>query len=259
VLCILGRFDEAAQLYRDWLASDPGNPSAQHYLAACTGQGVPARASDAYVASTFDDFAQSFDTKLEALGYRAPALIGAAVRALLGAPNKELDILDAGCGTGLCGPMLSPYARKLVGVDLSVQMLDRARHRGGYDVLYRVELTAFIDDQPQAFDVIVSADTLCYFGDLSAVSVAAYQSLRPGGRLFFTVEVLQPADATGPQTGFLLQTSGRYSHTKDYVRSKLLEAGFTNLALEEVVLRNEAAEPVHGYLVTAQRARACAN
>ena len=33
--------------------------------------------------------------------------------------SKSLDILDAGCGTGLCGALLSPYARRLVGVDLS--------------------------------------------------------------------------------------------------------------------------------------------
>jgi predicted TPR repeat methyltransferase len=256
VLCILGRFDEAAKLYRDWLVEEPGNPSALHYLAACTGQEVPTRASDAYVASTFDDFAQSFDTKLEALGYRAPALVGEAVNQLLGEPRPERDILDAGCGTGLCGAILKPFARRLVGVDLSVRMLDRARNRGDYDTLYRVELTAFIEDQPQAFDLIVSADTLCYFGDLTAVSQAAYGSLRAQGHLVFTVEALQPGDASGPlrpQAGFALETSGRYSHDRDYVRATLTEAGFRNLELRDVVLRSEAAEPVHGYLVTAQR------
>ena len=36
-------------------------------------------------------------------------------------------VLDAGCGTGLCGPLLRPYAKRLVGVDLSSGMLERAR------------------------------------------------------------------------------------------------------------------------------------
>ena len=38
-----------------------------------------------------------------------------------------LDVLDLGCGTGLCGPLLRPYARALAGVDLSPQMLERMR------------------------------------------------------------------------------------------------------------------------------------
>ena len=46
-------------------------------------------------------------------------------------PAKALDILDAGCGTGLCGPLLAPYARRLVGVDLSDGMLKHAREKNG--------------------------------------------------------------------------------------------------------------------------------
>ena len=38
-------------------------------------------------------------------------------------------MLDAGCGTGLCGPLIAPHARRLVGVDLSGQMLAHARER----------------------------------------------------------------------------------------------------------------------------------
>ena len=33
-------------------------------------------------------------------------------------PAGSLDVLDAGCGTGLCGPLVKPYARSLVGVAL---------------------------------------------------------------------------------------------------------------------------------------------
>ena len=41
-----GRIDEAADVYRKWLSLEPDNPLAQHLLSACTGEGVPARASD---------------------------------------------------------------------------------------------------------------------------------------------------------------------------------------------------------------------
>ena len=32
----------------------------------------------------------------------------AAAAKALGNPNGELEVLDAGCGTGWCGPMLRP-------------------------------------------------------------------------------------------------------------------------------------------------------
>lgn len=246
---LLGRFEEAAQVYRDWLAAEPNHPHAQHYLAACTGKDVPARASDAYVASEFDDFAQSFDAKLQALNYRAPALIGAKLASLLGAPRAEHHILDAGCGTGLCQPLLAPFARTLWGVDLSLGMLQQADRRGGYHKLFKAELTAFIHAHPQTFDAIVSADTLCYFGALEAVAQVSHAALRPNGWLLFTVEAL-PSEMTAP---FALRPHGRYGHTGDYVLRTLQQAGFHDVTLEPAVLRNEAAAPVRGFVVAAQR------
>ena len=46
--------DAAAQVYRDWLERDPDNPTARHLLAATTGEEVPERAADDYVATYFD-------------------------------------------------------------------------------------------------------------------------------------------------------------------------------------------------------------
>jgi predicted TPR repeat methyltransferase len=247
-LCVLERFDEAAQVFRDWLAVDPNNPSAKHYLAACTGKDVPQRASDAYVASTFDEFAQSFDAKLESLNYRAPELVAVTVSNLLGDPVARFDILDAGCGTGLCGPKLRPYARRMVGVDLSPKMLEKAKLRGDYHALHKAELTAFIQGQSNDFDLIVSADTLCYFGDLEPVCLAAQQALRAAGRLIFTVETLAEGD-------FKLHSLGRYSHSREYLSRVLERSGFSVTMLEEAVLRTEYGSAVHGYVVAAQVTR----
>ena len=83
--------------------------------AACTGHDVPARASNGFVERTFDGFAASFESKLERLSYRAPALVAAMIEEAGVERAKRLDVLDAGCGTGLCGPLLAPYARRLVG------------------------------------------------------------------------------------------------------------------------------------------------
>jgi predicted TPR repeat methyltransferase len=200
------------------------------------------------VQQTFDSFAESFDSVLKKLDYRAPALVTEAVKVAVGETDGTLDILDAGAGTGLCGPLLRPLARRLVGVDLSPKMLAKAEGRGVYDVLDAGELTGYMRERTAAFDVVVSADTLVYFGDLAEVLAAAAAALRPGGHLVFTLE--EDADE-GPQ-GYQLKPHGRYGHSERYARRALVAAGFENLVVGRVIPRLENQVPVQGLLIAAQ-------
>jgi predicted TPR repeat methyltransferase len=245
----------ALDVLNEWLAREPDNPMAQHYRAAYSGEAVPARASDSYVQSVFDKAASSFDAHLDRLGYRAPQLLAAALARVVGEPQRSLDILDAGCGTGLCGPLLRPFARRLEGVDLADAMLGKARERDVYDTLTLGELTAFIAARKDAYDVILSADTLVYFGDLSAVAEAAAGALRRGGIIAFSVEHL--AEDLGH--GYRLEEHGRYSHAESYVRRVLADAAFTPIAIEPATPRNEGGAPVAGLVVVARIAEDAAH
>lgn len=252
----VGRLAEAAEVYQGWLKDEPDNPEAAHHLAACTGTLVPERAADGYVESVFDGFANSFDAKLAMLHYRAPELVAGQVASCLGEPRACLDILDAGCGTGLCGPLLAPFARHLEGVDLSAGMLAKAEPRQVYHRLVKAELTAFLQQSEAASrDLIVSADTLCYFGRLAPVFTAAHDVLRPGGWLIFTLEAVDPDLHGQPLSsdGFILNPHGRYSHDGAAVRADLEAAGLEPVAFDSVHLRNENARPVQGWLVAARR------
>lgn len=247
---MMGMQDEAIAVWRAWLQAEPGNALAEHHLRACTGQDVPARAADAYVRGVFDAFAASFDAKLAALSYRAPELVAQAVARHAGEPRHDRAVLDAGCGTGLCAPLLAPWAGTLVGVDLSAGMLAKARARGGYDELVQGELVAFLSERGRAWDLVVSADTLCYFGALEDFAAAAAAALRPQGLLVFTVEAL---DAAAAQAGadHRLLAHGRYSHRRGYVEQVLRDAGLRPLEAAAAVLRTEGGEPVHGWVVAA--------
>jgi predicted TPR repeat methyltransferase len=216
-------------------------------LAAAGGAVPPARASDGYVRDVFDDFADSFDQNLEQLKYEAPQLLHAALQRPGQLPRQSgLRILDLGCGTGLCGPLLRPWAARLVGVDLSPKMLSKAAARGVYDQLNCAELTQWLAEEPQPFDVVICADVLCYFGDLASALPRVRAVLTPGGSFTCSLEALQQPTAREP---YRLLPHGRYQHDRGYVERTLAAAGFTSVSINEGTLRYERSEPVIGYIV----------
>jgi predicted TPR repeat methyltransferase len=241
--------NSAAKVFDQWLAFMPGNPVALHLQAALNGDQTVSRASDEYVRTVFDGFAPEFDRTLERLSYSAPEEIGHCLRDLLGDPDNSLDVLDAGCGTGLCGPYVRPYADRLTGVDLSGAMLDKARERGGYDELVEAEITSFLLHNEGCYDLIVSTDVLVYFGDLVPVFAAAAMALRRGGHLVFTVEYL---DASQSSLSYLLNPHGRYSHTEAYLQQALGKAGLVARSSAIANLRKERDQPVKELVVVAR-------
>ncbi len=243
-----GLKDLAIDFVKKWADANPNDVQAQHMRASMTGEHVPDRASDTYVRKLFDQFSSSFDAKLDSLEYRAPELVGSAVSLAVGSDASGLAVLDAGCGTGKCAKYLKPIAGRLDGVDLSKGMLAKAQKLGVYDRLECDELTAFLEAAPDSYDVIASADTLCYFGRLEAFAAAAATSLRPGGALVFTVE----ARDSSPED-FLLSVNGRYTHSEPYVRRCLEAVGLSVEACPREQLRTENAEPVIGLVVTARK------
>jgi predicted TPR repeat methyltransferase len=261
VLYQVGRTQEAANVYRDWAASEPQSAKARHMVAAVFQRDVPARAADDYVRELFDGAARSFDANLGKLNYRAPALVvealvraGRNIRGAHGAGGTQnaalgfASVLDAGCGTGLCGPLLRSHCGRLVGVDLSPQMIERARRRECYDELVVAELGAFMRSRPRQFDAIVSADTLVYFGALEEPLSAARGALLDEGVLVFTVEAL-PATAS---QDYRLEAHGRYAHSEQYLRNALTASGFAVTGFESAVLREESGAPVSGTVITAR-------
>lgn len=247
-LAKLGRLDEAMALYRKRIEDAPDDAEARHLLAACGGAEVPIRASDEYLRFTFDNFASTFEAQLSGLSYRGPQQIRAAVEQCLPPPAAALDVLDAGCGTGLVGAQLKPWSARLAGVDLSPGMLERAKARGIYDTLVEGELTAFLAAHPACYHLIVSADTLIYFGALDEFTARAYAALRHGGWLVFTVE-----DGADQPEEYRLQFHGRYAHRADYVERMLENAGFAEIRIAKAVVRNETGVPVAGLVFAANR------
>jgi predicted TPR repeat methyltransferase len=244
------RSDDALAVMRRWHALDPGHSGVRHRLAALGGLPDPGQAPPDYVESLFDAVAEEFDPHLASLGYRAPTLVADGVRSALGEPRGDRAVADVGCGTGLAGVLVRPWAAALVGCDLSLGMLGRAQRRGCYDELFKADLVDFLDAQPGAFDLVVCADTLCYLGDLSAFASAAAGALRPGGVVVATVEEL---GSGSPPSDWALSPTGRYQHSEQHLREVCDAAGLVDPSLRRDTLRSEAGLPAEGIVWTARR------
>jgi len=245
-----GRRDEALEQYRAALKLAPNSSGLKFLLAALTGdQGSFPVAPTDFVAALFDNYADTFDRHLvQTLNYRGPQLLHDAIIAAKVNQRGPIDIADLGCGTGLCGPLLAPMARTLVGVDLSARMINQARTRGIYHDLLVDDIVTFLTARPNQFDLAIAADVFEYFGDLLGVLSAASASLRAGGVLAFTLEKRVHGEG-----GYELQPTRRYTHALGYIRSLLPAAKLREVSASEAALRTQNKRDVIGLLVVLEK------
>jgi predicted TPR repeat methyltransferase len=248
---VLGRLDEAAEVYRQWKQIEPDNPIPSHLYVACSRHNnqdeIPERCSEDYVNVTFDEYADHFEGKLSQLDYRGPALLE-EIMARHFSQDAALNVLDAGCGTGLCAPILRPYAGLMTGVDLSGSMLELARQRGLYEALHKMEIGTFLKSVETRYDLIACMDTLIYFGVIDDLFAQFSAKIKPEGWLIFTTEI-----AHDETRSYQLNPSGRYSHTAAYLRKIMEKHGFECQVFNHETLRTELQVPVGGVIVLAQR------
>ena len=240
-----GSIEAAIRVGEKYLALWPENEETAYLLNALRADPNVDRSPTGYLVKHFDAFADTFDAQLvDRLGYDLPAKIVSALQAVL-PTDRPLDVLDAGCGTGLCGQLLKPFARSLAGIDLSPRMIEVARKRGIYDRLDCCEIVARLDGLPASFDLIVAADVVIYFGDLAPLFAAAAKALRGQGFFAFSTEFHAGA-------GYGILPSGRFAHSPAYVLD-VANASFEQTTNMETTIRLHANRRVVGNIFIFRR------
>jgi SAM-dependent methyltransferase len=160
-----------------------------------------ARAAGLYTSSYADRY-RAHDERL-----RGGALVtrfGGWLRAVCERFAPPIDVLDLGCGTGRYFHALRGV-RRLVGIDVSAPMLERARTPvvGEAVAAASVELVHgdFLQHafSPGEFDVVYSIGVLAEHSPFDeAVAARVHEWLRPGGRFAFTA--VHPLSFSVPTT-----------------------------------------------------------
>lgn len=236
---------------RKWLQKYPENPVVRHMENAIVNTENVSQINSLFVREIFDAFADDFEDVLKSLDYSVPSLMSKTLDSLFANVKlKKMKILDAGCGTGLCGPYLKKYAkfRGLDGVDISPKMLEVAARKKLYTHLYNQDLNRFLRNHANSYDLINAADVFTYFGELGSLFVLLHEALRKNGRLLFSVSENYASD-----DDWFLHASGRFLHGQKYVENSLTRQGFFIEKMTRVRLRNEGEKEVYGWIVMAQK------
>lgn len=239
-----GQSTEAQAAFTRCLALAPGDAlGAGVHLARLTGANSEMPAE--YVAGLFDQYADRFDTHLtEALAYRGPAVVDAALRAIR--PPPYGSVLDLGCGTGLMAAQLAGHCGPIDGIDLSPAMLRVAQTRGMYRTLLQADAaegTARLAAQ-ERYDMVLAADVLVYIGDLAPLLGAVHHALAADGLFAFTVQAFTVQD--DGDAGYRIGQDMRFHHSEPYLRAAARNAGFTVRHLAPATTRQDKGEDVAG-------------
>jgi predicted TPR repeat methyltransferase len=237
----LQRLEEAAECFERAITLGADPDLHRYYLASVRGARGPATPPRGYVEALFDDYADEFQAHLvEKLRYQAHESL---LRPLLQAGRRYRAVLDLGCGSGLCGPLIQPLADAIDGVDLSRVMLQRAGELGVYRELLHADLVSFLTETTRSADLVLAADVFIYVGELSAVFESVRRILEPAGCFAFTVELLPEGQDVR------LLPSLRYAHSESYVRRLAQTHGFKLRQLFTAPLRYDQLKPVQGLYV----------
>ena len=231
-------------------ADHPLTASARFWLATRTDGAVVDRCPKNYIIDLYSTFAARFDDLLVGkLNYDTPRKLRHLVDSTNVACSRKWRLgADLGCGTGLSGEAFRDCVETLVGVDLSPEMIGRAKIRGCYETLVVGDVTSILGNEDE-YDLLFASDVFVYIGDLTDIFKDVRNALTMEGIFAFSTECL----AETFDYPFKLHTCARFAHKQSYIESLGTEMGYKMLSTEKTTIRKNGGKDVEGMLFVMEK------
>jgi len=234
----LGEVDMSIQNYEKALALKPNYAIPQHMINSLTGN-TSKEPPKEYVKNLFDDYAQKFnDSLVEKLQYKLPFIIKEFIYKSSNSKSKFKKVIDLGCGTGLAGPDLRKISDNLTGIDLSSNMIDKARELNIYDSLIVGDIVEQLELLEEKYDLFVALDVFIYIGEPTNFFNAVKKFCNKNSLFIFSIEIQE-------DEGYSLLKSSRYAHSESYILD-VASNGFKLVDSHNVRLRKEGNNWIDG-------------
>lgn len=234
-----------------WYNQYPQNPIAKQCYKSFFYDKDFTSSEPEYVEKLFDVFASDFDNVLAELNYDSPKIIAENLYEFIDKKTPEkMQILDIGCGSGLCGFEIKKLFPKsqIIGVDISSQMLQKAAEKNIYSKLIKSEINDYFSNCCDVFDVVVASDVLTYFGCLDSLFDSVKNVLSFKGVFVFTIST----DTTNKYDYFLMPSS-RFVHSEKYIEKIAEQNNFKLIQKQQKILRTEGEKNINGTIYLLQK------
>ncbi|MCK5780221.1 MAG: class I SAM-dependent methyltransferase [Psychrilyobacter sp.] len=147
--------------------------------------------------------------------------------------NKQMNVLDFGCGTGLLIIPLLDKVKSIHGIDLAPNMLKVLDNKGEKYNNLTTELTNIFEIDSK-FNLIMSSMVMHHIEDTPKLAEKLYDSLEPNG-------ILAIADLSKEDGSFHDSLDGVYSlgYSNDYLEETFLKVGFKEVKVVENIFTIE--------------------
>ncbi|KAH7911902.1 S-adenosyl-L-methionine-dependent methyltransferase [Hygrophoropsis aurantiaca] len=202
----------------------------------------------------FNETAHTYNDRPEA--HERARRLSAAMRKAYDFDEGTTVVMDYACGTGLISKELAPYAKSIVGIDISQKMVDQYNQSVSYQGIEPDEMKAIcaeIKGEPDElggskFDVIVCASSYHHFISVEDVTRIIVSHLKFGGSLLVAdlMKEESTVDIFPSETHHLVAHRGGFSEQE--MRTLFENAGLRNFSFETATEAKHFGHPVKLFL-----------
>lgn len=173
--------------------------------------------------------------------YQGHKLIMQEIASYFGNQIAGIDILDIGCGTGICGHFLKSctIGRTITGIDLAKNMTKITRactvdDYKVYDVVTNINVLTFLQNCTKKFDLILAIETFNYISDLYEILLLCKQVLQEKGLIIMLLQQHKEKDCA------IIPEDDCFAYKIDYIKSLVKSLNFTVNTIRECCVRSNS-------------------